>query len=268
LISIYNTLIVDAIQCEHDAELEVRCRRAEMMQRVMYESYVPSYAISYDCLGDQEAFSLKYAWELAVYFGFFVLPMFNNLFADREFIPGFLKRYGILGPINSNLQRLLSAFFQWKKGSRRPFVGPNFVELYDMAPLRDAERLFYQAGLDGPGALAVLDGHLARLKQFARYVIAHVYASVLGNRDPLTNGPFVKSLDLRSTVFHPQRMAEHYANYAGASEHFTWDLDPFALADFIQPPSQSRVPHPAGEPGLSPRTADATAGAAAPSLAS
>ena len=50
--------------------------------RVMYESYVPSYAVSYDCLGDQEAFTLKYTWELAVYFGFYVVPMINNLFTD------------------------------------------------------------------------------------------------------------------------------------------------------------------------------------------
>jgi len=27
---------------------------------------VPSYAVSYDALGDQEAFSLKYTWELTV----------------------------------------------------------------------------------------------------------------------------------------------------------------------------------------------------------
>jgi len=229
---------------------------------------VPSYAVSYDCLGDQEAFSLKYAWELAVYFGFFVLPMFNGLFADPQFIPGFLKRYGILGSINGNLQRLLSAFFQWKKTRRRSFAEPNFVEFYDMAPLRDAEKLFYQAGLNGPGALAVLDGHLARLKEFARYVIAHVYASVLGNPDALTNGAFVESLDLRNTDFHPQRMAEHYANYAGASEHFSWDLDPFALVGFIQPPAQSPVPQPAEERGPLPGTADAATGVGARSLVS
>jgi hypothetical protein len=93
LISIYNTLIVDAIQHDEDESLVERCRAAEQIQRVMYEAYVPSYAVSYDCLGDQEAFSLKYTWELAVYFGFFVFPMFNNLFASRAFMPAFLRRY-------------------------------------------------------------------------------------------------------------------------------------------------------------------------------
>jgi flavin-dependent dehydrogenase len=267
LISIYNTLIVDAIQCDGDAELKDRCRTAELMQRVMYESYVPSYAVSYDCLGDQEAFSLKYTWELAVYFGFFVLPMQNNLFADRGFIPGFLRRYGILGPINANLQRMLSAFFQWKKNRPRSFAEPNLFEFYDMAPLRDAEKLFYQAGLDGPEALAVLDAHLARLSEFARYIIAHIYAAVLGSREPLTNAPFVASLDLRKTVFDPDRMAAHYAPYSGSTEQFAWDLNPFALAAFIREPGRAPSPLVRSELEQSPAKVDTANAAAGPSLA-
>jgi flavin-dependent dehydrogenase len=252
LISIYNTLIVDAIQCDDDAQLKDHCRTAELMQRVMYESYVPSYAVSYDCLGDQEAFSLKYTWELAVYFGFFVLPMYNNLFADQEFIPGFLRRYGILGPINANLQRLLSAFFQWKKNRPHAFTEPKFFEFYDMAPLRDAEKLFYETGLTGPEALAVLDRHLARLKEFARYITAHVYASVLGDPEALINAPFVASIDLRCTVFDPDRMAAHFSGYSGSAERFTWDLNPFALVRFIHEPAHRRTPALQSEPELAP----------------
>jgi flavin-dependent dehydrogenase len=268
LISIYNTLIVDAIQCDDDAELKNRCRVAELMQRVMYESYVPSYAVSYDCLGDQEAFSLKYTWELAVYFGFFVFPMYNNLFANREFIPGFLRRYGILGPINANLQQLLSAFFQWKKNRQRAFSEPNLFEFYDLAPLRDAEKLFYEVCLDGPRALTVLDGHVARLKEFALYIIAHIYASVLGSREVLMNAPFVASLDLRSTVFDPDRMAAHYAQYAGTGAQPTWNLNQFALAGFIQELTQQPLRSFRTEP-VSPQTmVDKANTAAAPSLTS
>jgi len=233
LISIYNTLIVDAIQCEDDEELRNRCRCAELMQRVMYESYVPSYAVSYDCLGDQEAFSLKYTWELAVYFGFFVFPMFNNLFADRTFLPGFLRRFGTLGPINANLQRMLSAFFQWKKNRRRSFSNPNFFEFYDMAPLSDAEKLFYETGLEAPQALEVIDRHLARLKEFARYILGHIYASVLGDRAVLTNAAFLATLDLQQTTFDPDRMASQYRSFAGAAVQQSWNLDPFALSHFI-----------------------------------
>lgn len=234
LISIYNTLIVDAIATDDDAALARKCHAAEQMQRVMYESYVPSYAVSYDCLGDQEAFSLKYTWELAVYFGFVVFPMFNNLFANAEFMPEFLRRYGILGAINGNLQRTLSAFFQWKKQQApRLRTEPNLFEFYDMAPLRDAEKLFYQTGLRPAEAVEVLDGFLERLREFARYIIVHIHASVLGNPEVLTNGPFIASLGLRHTTFDPARMAENYASFAGATARHRWDLDPFALAGFI-----------------------------------
>jgi hypothetical protein len=232
LISIYNTLIVDAIQADDQESLVEKCRLAEQIQRVMYESYVPSYAVSYDCLGDQEAFSLKYTWELAVYFGFFVFPMFNHLFADRAFMPTFLRRFGILGPINANLQRLLSAFFQWKKGQpRRVFSSPNFFEFYGMAPLRDAEKIFYEAGLGAREAIEIFDRHLDRLQEFALYIITHIYASVLGNPEVLTNAPFIASLSLRNTLFDPERMAAAYAQFDGAREQFHWNLDAFALTD-------------------------------------
>jgi len=234
LISIYNTLIVDAIECDDPQELTEKCASAEQIQRVMYESYVPSYAVSYDCLGDQEAFTLKYTWELAVYFCFFVLPMMNNLFANRGFMTPFLRRYGVLGPINANLQRFLSAFYQWKKTQpAATYREPNLIEFYDMAPLRDAEKLFYQAGLEPDEAVEVVDRFLERLKDFARYILSHIYASVLGNREVLTNAAFIRSLKLRHTVFDPERMREHYAEHAGSTEMFEWTLNPHVLERFV-----------------------------------
>jgi hypothetical protein len=234
LIAIYNTLIVDAIEAADDSELTEKCAAAEQIQRVMYESYVPSYAISYDCLGDQEAFTLKYTWELAVYFGFFVLPMMNGLFANRKFMPAFLRRYGILGPVNANLQRFLSAFFQWKKNQpAQPFAAPNLIEFYDMAPLRDAEKLFYEAGLEPSEAVAVIDRHLDRLLEFARYILAHIYASVLGRREVLTNPGFIASLNLRHVTFDPELMKADYAAHAGSSGSYAWKLDPLVLERFI-----------------------------------
>jgi flavin-dependent dehydrogenase len=234
LISIYNTLIVDAIQTDNDQELHDKCRSAELIQRVMYESYVPSYAVSYDCLGDQEAFSLKYAWELAIYFGFFVFPMFNDLFVNKDFMPLFLRRFRVLGSINANLQRLLSGFFQWKKGlPPRSFSEPNLFEFYDMAPLREAEQIFYQAGLGPQQAIEAIDRLLDRLQEFARYIIAHIHASVLGDREVLLNAPFLASLDLSKTAFDPGQMAAAYAKHAGSPEIFSWTLDPYALERFI-----------------------------------
>jgi len=234
LIGIYNTLITDAIQTEDETALADKCHLAEQIQRVMYESYVPSYALSYDCLGDQEAFNLKYTWELAVYFGFFVLPMINNLFANQEFMPQFLRRFAVLGPINYNLQRTLSDFFQWKKKQApRLHTEPSLFEFYDIQPLLEAETLFYEAGLTSTEALDVVDRHLTRLKEFARYIITHIYASVLGSREPLTNAPFISSLKLRDTVFDPEAMRAAYAPYAGSSELYQWNLNPFALESYI-----------------------------------
>ena len=80
LISLYNTLTVDAIRSDRSERLAERLRLYDTMARALYESYVPSYAVSYDTLGDQEAFSLRYTWELAVYFAYFVFPFINDLF--------------------------------------------------------------------------------------------------------------------------------------------------------------------------------------------
>ena len=61
-----------------DDELKRKCLVYEQLMRAIYQAYVPTYAISYDALGDQEAFSLKYTWELSIYFGFFVFPFIND----------------------------------------------------------------------------------------------------------------------------------------------------------------------------------------------
>src|SRR5207245_9509978 len=85
LISLYNTLIVDAILTEDDEELRRKTALYEQMMRGFYEGYVPGFATSYNALGDQEAFSLKYTWELTIYFAFYVFPFINGLFADLSF---------------------------------------------------------------------------------------------------------------------------------------------------------------------------------------
>ena len=84
LIAIYNTLIVDAVQTDDAAELEAKSAWYEQIMRVMYESYIPSYQLSYNCLGDPETLTLKYTFELAVYFGFYVVPFTNqNLYVMK-----------------------------------------------------------------------------------------------------------------------------------------------------------------------------------------
>ena len=238
LIAIYNTLIVDAIKGADRSRLPAKCALYEQIMRIVYESYIPSYSVSYNCLGDQECFTLKYTWELAVYFGFYVVPVINNLLTDTKFMPFHLRKYGLLGPINKNLQMLLGAFFDWKKANGR--LGnekPTLVDFYQMYPLRDSEKLFYEVGLSQEEAEMVFEKHIDRLKEFARWIIAHVHAAVLDDPGVLRNASFVRSLKLRETVFDPEKMRAAYAPHAACVETYEWTLDPFALETFLAPRS-------------------------------
>ena len=86
MISIYNTLITDAILSGSQKELEGKVRGYETMMKTLYKTLVPSFHLSYNALGEQEAFSMKYTWELAVYFGYYVFPFINDLYTDRIFL--------------------------------------------------------------------------------------------------------------------------------------------------------------------------------------
>ena len=132
LIAIYNTLVTDAILTADQKELDAKVELYEQLQRAVYSAYVPSFAVSYDCLGDQEAYSLKYVWELTIYFAFYVFPFINDLFTDRRFLVSFLQRFSRLGRVNHSLQPFLSAYFQWKKDGREPHVRPIFFDFFDI----------------------------------------------------------------------------------------------------------------------------------------
>ena len=234
LIAIYNTLIVDAIETSDPAQLEAKSRFSEILMRVMYESYVPSFHLSYNCLGDPETLTLKYTFELSIYFGFFVLPFTNQLFANMEFMQAHLSKFAMLGPINHNIQEFLRDYFNWKKSQGLTELPQSaHLEFYDMAPLCASEKLFYEIGLTGEEVEQILDRHLERLKEFARYILAHVHAVVLGDRRVLLNAPFVSSLKLKSTTFDPARMRRDYTPFAHADQVYEWKLNPFALESFV-----------------------------------
>src|SRR4030095_3438922 len=130
-----------------DEELADKCRLYEQMMEAVYKAYVPTYAISYDALGDQEAFTLKYSWELAIYFSYYVFPFINDLFTDRRFLSIFINRFSQLARINRSLQTFISDFFQWKKTRR---ISPREIirfDFTDIKPLADAEKTFYHVGV-------------------------------------------------------------------------------------------------------------------------
>ena len=200
----------------------------------VYEAYVPTYAISYDALGDQEAFTLKYSWELAIYFGYYVFPFINDLFTDRRFLAAFISRFSQLGPINRSLQSFISDFFQWKKHRRTPPREIVHVDFTDIKPLADAEKTFYRIGVSVEESRRVLDEQLANLKEMARFLAAQICASVLGDVRALTNRHFVEGLDINRLHFDPEEIRESFGACESSAEAYPWTLDPHVLRRLVE----------------------------------
>jgi flavin-dependent dehydrogenase len=232
LISIYNTLITDAILTRDRGELEAKVPRYEALQWAVYEAYVPSFAISYDTLGDQEAFSLRYIWELTIYFSFYVFPMINDLFTDRQFLPGFLRRFSRLGPMNHRMHQMLTAFYHWKK---EHLPGPHpqvFFEFYECWQLAAAEKCFYKVGVSIDEARRILDEHLENLEELARRTAAHIAATVLHDPRALTHPDFVGSLDPATVAFDPEDWRLRLAACRETTETWPWRFTPVPVDRF------------------------------------
>jgi hypothetical protein len=254
LISLYNTLIVAAIETQEREELLSRCRQAEQLMRAVYSAYVPSYAVSYDALGDQEVFSLKYTWELTVYFAGYVFPFINDLFADRRFGLAFLRLFSQLGPLNRAVQQMLSDYYQWKKANGRlagenevavgnghgaaegaAAGGPVFFDFTEIGSLREAERTFYEIGVTVEEARRVLARQVGNLQELARFLVAHVASVALDEPRGVRSRRFVEGIDLEAIRFEPESWAARWAECrdgAGGGEAQEWSFDPGVLDRF------------------------------------
>jgi flavin-dependent dehydrogenase len=235
LISIYNTLVTDAILLPDQAALDEKVELYEQLQRAVYNAYVPSYAVSYDCLGDQEAYTLKYVWELTIYFAFYVFPFINDLFTDRRFIVIFLQRFSKLGRVNVSLQTFINDYYHWKKEAREPHTEPIFFDFYEIGGLGVAEKTFYKVGVSVDDAREILDEQLANTTELARFTAVHIYAAVLDDPAVLRNRAFVESLDLERLQFAPEAMRLQYEAHASATEPYPWKWNPDAAARFLTP---------------------------------
>ncbi len=234
LISIYNTLIADCILTRDRQELEAKVRFYEPLARAVYEAYVPSFAVSYCTLGDQECFSLRYVWELTVYFAYYVFPFINDLHVNRAFLPAFLRRFGLLGPINQGIHRLLAAYYRWKKENvALEAPEPVFFEFMEVGALASAELTFYKVGVGLDEARQVLDEQLENLRDLARWTAAHVAASVLDDPRAATNGAFIRGIDIDDLQFDPAAMAERLeAACRETSETYVWRFPVPCMARF------------------------------------
>jgi flavin-dependent dehydrogenase len=234
LISTYNTLIADAILTRDQKELEAKIRFYEPLARAIYEAYVPSFAVSYCTLGDQECFTLRYVWELTVYFAFYVFPFINDFLTNQAFLPGFLRRFGQLGPINQGMHRVLAAYYRWKKENvvlEAP--EPVFFDFMEVGALAAAELTFYKVGVDLDEAKRVLDGQLDNLRDLARWTLAHITAAVLDDPRALTNAAYIRGIDVDDLRFDPEAMAARLeAACRETSETYTWRFDVPCMARF------------------------------------
>jgi flavin-dependent dehydrogenase len=232
-IAIHNTLIVDAITGDQDPQrLAERCRRAEQLMRALYEGFVPSYADTYDLLGDAEAYSMKYVWELAVYFGFYVFPFINDLLTEPRFFPLYVRRFTRLGQINRDLQRFLLGYYNWKKEHCEPAGERFFFDFMSVGGLMAAERTFYEVGVTPDEARTVLDGQLESLDAMARYFVAHVASQVLGEPRVVRHRAFVEAIDLAQLRFDPAAMAETWERVRGVDGEQAWGFDAGVLEVF------------------------------------
>ncbi|MDY7094404.1 MAG: hypothetical protein SX243_15645, partial [Acidobacteriota bacterium] len=252
LIAIYNTLIVHAIRSPEE-ELEARCAMAERQMQAVFGAYIPSYAESYQTLGDPECFSLKYTWELAVYFAYYVFPFLNDLLTDRRFALAHLRLFSELGPINHGIQKVLAGYHQWKRenpGLGDPPPEPVFFDFTSLRPLAETATTFYEVGVSVERARTVLTQQLEHLKELARFVAAHVASVVLDRPEAVYDRGFVEALPLARLRFEPEAWEELWRQHGGEAagskgETYPWALDPSVVQVFHDHRSESAEPPPA-----------------------
>lgn len=234
LISTYNTLVSDVILTGDQKELEAKIRYYEPLARAIYEAYVPSFAVSYCTLGDQECYSLRYVWELTVYFAFYVFPFINDLLVEQAFLPAFLRRFSLLGPINQGMHRLLAAYYRWKKENVvMEAPEPVFFEFMEVGALASAELTFYKVGVSLDAARQVLDDQLENLRDLARWTAAHVASAVLDDPRAATNAAFIRGIDVDDLQFDPEAMARRLeAACRETSETYPWRFEVPCMARF------------------------------------
>jgi 2-polyprenyl-6-methoxyphenol hydroxylase-like FAD-dependent oxidoreductase len=207
LIALYNTLITDAILTKEESILAIKVRLYELLMWGLYEAYVPSYAVSYEVLGDQECFVMKYGWELTIYFTFYVFPFINQLFTETSFVVPYLDLFAKLGALNNSVQNFITGYYRWKK--EQP-VAPREPDLFDftgLEPLKKSEELFYKVGLSARECIKTLRHSMSNIENLARFIAVYIYSVVLNDEELLTNKQFVESVNITSLNFNPEAMA-------------------------------------------------------------
>jgi len=117
----------------------------------------------------------------------------------------------------------------------------------EMAALFEAEKTFYRVGVSVEEARLVLDEQLSNLKEMARFFVAHISASVVGDERALTNRTFVEGIELDRFTFDPEQICERYAACEGDGELYEWSFDPRSLQRFNPAATETGLHPPPAE---------------------
>jgi flavin-dependent dehydrogenase len=218
LIALYNTLIMDAICTEEQSALAIKIRLYELLMWAFYEAYVPSYAISYDALGDQECYAMKYGWELTIYFTFYAFPFINQVFTDTTFVVPYLDMFARLGMLNNSIQTFITAYYHWKKGRPVEYRDPSFLDFMFLDPLKKSEEFFYQVGLSGVECIKVLKTGMANVEKLGRFIAMHIYSQVLEDESLLTSKELADTIKVDNLHFDPERMRRECDRFSSAKD--------------------------------------------------
>jgi len=218
LIALYNTLIMDAICTEEQSALAIKIRLYELLMWAFYEAYVPSYAISYDALGDQECYAMKYAWELTIYFTFYVFPFINQVFTDTTFVVPYLDMFARLGMLNNSIQTFITAYYHWKKDHPVERRDPGFLDFMFLDPLKKSEELFYQVGLSGAECMKRLKTGMANVERLGHFIAMHIYSQVLEDESLLTSKDLADTIRVDNLRFDPEQMRRECGHFSSAKD--------------------------------------------------
>jgi 2-polyprenyl-6-methoxyphenol hydroxylase-like FAD-dependent oxidoreductase len=244
IIALYNTLITDAILTGDPVKLALKTRIYDRLMWAFYEAYVPSFTDSYAVLGDQECFSMKYSWELTIYFTFYVFPFINQVLTEPGFALPFLDLFARLGVLNRNIQAFITQYYYWKKDQPVEAHEPRFFDFMGFDALRKAEQLFYQVGLSGPDCLETSKVAMANIETLARFIAVYIYSAVLGDEGLLTNEDLAESIQIEKLCFDPESMRRQCSHLHEAEDRKLLETASQFIAQFSGRPvmAKSGVP--------------------------
>lgn len=240
LIAIHNTLIVDLIKTESDKDRGKKIAAYESLCKIVFLAFIPSFQEGYPPLGEPESFSLKYTWELAIYFAFFVFPFMNQKFTDRQFLAGYFRRFAPMGDMNRTVLRYIEAYMAWKKSRGMALPEPRFFDFLRAETLSRAESTFYEVGLDAKRALAVIDQQVVYLAEYARFIIAHIDSVVVGDPKLVENKEYVDGIQINDRGFDPERIQSDWAAIV-SEEVFDWSVPTCTFRRVFHPELQMRM---------------------------